>query len=65
MSVPMCVCAPVLLQMMEGCTVEENNGEIRVASLAHVRKYMILCNIWSNSLNTYLYKVVFHLCLWV
>ena len=45
MSVLMCVCAPVLSQMMEGCTVEENSGEIPVASLAHVRKYIILCNV--------------------
>ena len=43
MSVLMCVCAPVLPQIMEGCTVEVNSGEIPLASLAHVRKYMILC----------------------
>ena len=41
MFVLMCVCAPVLPQMMEGCTVEENSGEIPLALLAHVREYMI------------------------
>ena len=61
MSVLMCVCVPVLPQMMEGCTVEENSGEIPVASLAHVRKPMILCNILSNSYNTYLYQVIDHI----
>ena len=63
MSVLMCVCAPVLSQVMEGCTVEENSGEIPVASLAHVRKYMILCtcNILSKSLNTYLYILSYRL----
>ena len=52
MSVLMCVCAPVLPQMMEGCTVEENSGEIPLASLAHVRsKYMILCTCIEQLIN--------------
>ena len=66
MSVLMCVCAPVLSQVMEGCTVEENSGEIPLASLAHVRsKYMILCTCIEQHIITYLYEVIFHLCLWV
>ena len=66
-SVLMCVCAPDLHQVMEGCTVEENSGEIELASLAHVRKYMILCNILSNSKHRFVsnYRSLFHLCLWV
>ena len=48
MSVLMCVCAPVLPQVIEGCTVEENSGEIPLASLAHVRKYMIImCYVYA------------------